>query len=161
MASIPLPRARMRKRRRLVGLIMGLTGLGVAASLVLLAFQDTLLFFYAPSDVAERGIAPDQRFRLGGLVQTGSVARGSDGVTVHFAVTDGAASLPVTYRGLLPDLFREGQGVVAEGRIDQDGVFRADTVLAKHDENYMPPEVADALKRSGHWHEDAYGPTPP
>lgn len=139
-----------RKQRRSVLIAASLAVLGVAAGLVLFALRDSIVFFYSPSDVAEISLAPDQRFRLGGLVEQGSVERKGD-ATVRFAVTDGASSMPVTYKGILPDLFREGQGVVAEGKLDGDGVFAADSVLAKHDENYMPPEVAEALKKRGVW----------
>lgn len=135
-----------RKKRRLYILGLALAGLGTASALVLTAFQDNLLFFYSPSDLAERTLRPDQTFRLGGLVLDGSIGREADGVTMTFVVTDLAAEVPVAYRGILPDLFREGQGVVAEGKLDGAGVFRADNVLAKHDENYMPPEVAEALR---------------
>jgi cytochrome c-type biogenesis protein CcmE len=128
--------------------------LGIAVGLVLYAMRDSIVFFYGPSDVAEMQIAPGQRFRLGGLVETGSVERG-EGTTVRFVVTDGAKTLPVTYTGVLPDLFREGQGVVTEGKLQSDGVFYADSVLAKHDENYMPPEVAKKLKEQGVWRDDA------
>jgi cytochrome c-type biogenesis protein CcmE len=107
---------------------------------------------------AEKQIPPGKRFRLGGLVQPGSLVRG-DNLAVHFSVADGSATLPVAYKGILPDLFREGQGVVAEGMLDASGVFRADTVLAKHDETYMPKDVADALKKQGHWKDD-YGAKP-
>ena len=134
-----------RKQRR--GVLIGtcLVVLGVAVGLVLYAMRDSIVFFYSPSDVAEMQVSSGQRFRLGGLVETGSVAR-DEGTTVRFVVTDGAKTLPVTYTGILPDLFREGQGVVAEGILEPDGVFHADSVLAKHDENYMPPEVAAKLK---------------
>ncbi|MCK5550735.1 MAG: cytochrome c maturation protein CcmE [Hyphomicrobiaceae bacterium] len=143
-----------RKRRR--GVLIGacLMVLGIAVGLVLYAMRDSIVFFYGPSDVAEMQIAPGQRFRLGGLVETGSVERG-EGTTVRFVVTDGAKTLPVTYTGVLPDLFREGQGVVTEGKLQSDGVFYADSVLAKHDENYMPPEVAKKLKEQGVWRDDA------
>ena len=124
--------------------------LAVAGLLVMFALRDTIVFFHTPSAVAQGKVQPGQRFRLGGLVKEGSVQRGA-GPDVAFAITDTAATLPVVYRGVLPDLFREGQGVVAEGRIDAGGVFRADTVLAKHDETYMPPEVAKALKEQGLW----------
>ena len=139
----------LKKKRRLYILLAALLGLGTATALVLTAFQDNLVFFYSPTDVKQRPTG-DRAFRLGGLVETGSVARQADGVTVFFKVTDFANTVPVTYRGLLPDLFREGQGVVAEGRLRPDGLFEAREVLAKHDEKYMPPEVSDALKRSGH-----------
>jgi cytochrome c-type biogenesis protein CcmE len=142
-----------RKQRR--GILIGtcLAVLGVAVGLVLFAMRDSIVFFYSPSEVTEMGIAPGTRFRLGGLVETGSVVRG-EGTTVRFVVTDQAKTLPVAYTGVLPDLFREGQGVVAEGMLEPDGVFHADNVLAKHDENYMPPEVAKKLKAQGVWRED-------
>ena len=147
-----------RKQRR--GILIGtcLTVLGVAAGLVLFAMRDSIVFFYGPSDVAGMQIAPGQRFRLGGLVEMGSVVR-SEGTTVRFAITDRAKTLPVTYTGVLPDLFREGQGVVAEGTLAADGSFHADNVLAKHDENYMPPEVASKLKEQGVWRGDAQAGT--
>jgi cytochrome c-type biogenesis protein CcmE len=143
-----------RKQRR--GVLIGtcLVVLGVAVGLVLYAMRDSIVFFYGPSDVAEMQISPGQRFRLGGLVETGSVERG-EGTTISFAVTDGAKTLPVTFTGVLPDLFREGQGVIAEGTLEPDGVFHADNVLAKHDENYMPPEVAAKLKTKGLWQGDS------
>ena len=139
-----------RKQRR--GVLIGtcLVVLGVAVSLVLYAMRDSIVFFYSPSEVVDIKIAPGQRFRLGGLVESGSVVRG-EGTTVRFVVTDRAKTLPVTYTGVLPDLFREGQGVVAEGVLEPDGVFHADNVLAKHDEKYMPPEVAQKLKAEGFW----------
>ena len=124
--------------------------LGLAVALVLVALEDSIVFFYSPSDVVEKKIVPGQRFRLGGLVEEGSVKRG-EGTTVRFAITDTAESIPVTYTGLLPDLFREGQGVITEGTLDTAGVFAADSVLAKHDETYMPPEVAEALRKQGVW----------
>ncbi|MEQ8968576.1 MAG: cytochrome c maturation protein CcmE [Azospirillaceae bacterium] len=144
-----------RKKRRLylVGLVM--LGVGSATALALTAFQDNLLFFYSPSDLEARPVDADQRLRLGGLVEEGSVTRQEDGLTVEFTVTDTARSVPVVYAGLLPDLFREGQGVVVQGTLGGDGRFRADEVLAKHDENYMPPEVAEALKQAGEWRENA------
>jgi len=141
-----------RKRRRLYLLLAAMAGLGVAAALVLTAFRDNLVFFYAPSDVASKGVAEARRFRLGGLVEENSVHRLADGVTVEFRVTDLRSEIPVIYKGVLPDLFREGQGVVAEGML-KGGVFQASEVLAKHDERYMPPEVAKALKASGRWQE--------
>jgi cytochrome c-type biogenesis protein CcmE len=139
-----------RKQRR--GVLIGtcLVVLGVAVGLVLYAMRDSIVFFYSPSDIAEMQVAPGQRIRLGGLVETGSVRR-DEGTTVHFSVTDGAKVMPVTYTGVLPDLFREGQGVVTEGAVMPDGTFKADNVLAKHDENYMPPEVAAKLKEQGVW----------
>ncbi len=144
-----------RKRRRLVLIGGGLGVLAIAVALVLGALRDTIVFFNSPSDVAEKHVAPGARIRLGGLVQPGSLVRG-DNLKIRFEVTDGKSQLPVSYQGVLPDLFREGQGVVAEGMLDAAGVFNADTILAKHDETYMPKEVAAALKKSGHW-KDAYG----
>jgi len=139
---------RKQQRGALIG--AGLGALGLAAGLILYALSDTITFFYTPTDVVEKGVQPGTRFRLGGLVADGSVVRGQ-GKTVSFTVTDTAGTLPVTYVGILPDLFREGQGVIAEGVLDAGGNFKADTVLAKHDENYMPREVADALKEKGVW----------
>ncbi|HRO00978.1 cytochrome c maturation protein CcmE [Nitrobacter sp.] len=144
-----------RKQRRLTMIGGALVVLGIAAALVLNALRDSIVFFSTPMMVSEKHIQPGQRFRLGGLVQTGSLVRG-DNLAVKFNVADGSATLPVAYTGILPDLFREGQGVVAEGALDNSGVFQADTVLAKHDETYMPKEVADALKKQGHWKDD-YG----
>src|SRR5690349_6937995 len=141
-----------RKRRRLITLVAALLALGTATALVLAAFNDNLVFFYSPSDLAEKAVAPERRIRIGGLVETNSVAKQVDGHAVAFRVTDGKTELRVVYDGILPDLFREGQGVVAEGKL-RDGVFIASSVLAKHDEKYMPPEVADALKKSGRWQE--------
>ena len=142
-----------RKQRRLVLIGGALAVLTVAAALVLNALRDSIVFFSTPSMAAEKHIQPGQRFRLGGLVQPGSLVRGEQ-LQVKFAVTDGNATLPVVFTGILPDLFREGQGVVSEGALDASGVFKADTVLAKHDETYMPKEVADALKKQGHWKND-------
>ena len=139
-----------RKQRRLVLISSALVVLGLAAALVLNAMRDSLVFFNSPTDVIEKQVAPGTRIRLGGLVAEGSVKRGDD-LNVRFEVTDGNKAVPVAYRGILPDLFREGQGVVTEGALDTAGLFRADVVLARHDENYMPKEVADALKRQGHW----------
>ncbi len=130
-----------------------LAGVGILAAavfLVMFALKDTIVFFHTPRDVVEKQIAPGKRIRLGGLVEQGSVKRGQ-GLSVEFAITDTTRAIPVRYTGILPDLFREGQGVVAEGRLDAAGVFVADTILAKHDENYMPPEVAAALKKEGVW----------
>lgn len=141
-----------RKQRRGLFLGLGLATLSVAAALVLNAFRDSIVFFYSPAEVAEKHIAPGQRFRLGGLVEKGSHQRGPGG-QIEFVVTDGGGSLKVTYDGVLPDLFREGQGVVAEGRLDARNVFVAERVLAKHDERYIPREVADALKKQGKWRE--------
>ena len=141
-----------RKRRRLITLLAALLALGAATALVLAAFNDNLVFFYGPSELAAKRIGPDRRIRIGGLVENDSVVKQVDGHAVAFRVTDGKTELRVVYDGILPDLFREGQGVVAEGKL-RDGVFVASSVLAKHDEKYMPPEVADALKRSGRWQE--------
>ncbi|MGI9523616.1 MAG: cytochrome c maturation protein CcmE [Hyphomicrobiaceae bacterium] len=142
-----------RKQRRSILIGTCLAILGVAVTLVLIALEDSIVFFYGPTDVAEKQIAPGQRFRLGGLVAEGSVKRGQ-GTRVEFTVTDTDRTVKVTYEGVLPDLFREGQGVVTEGALDVTGVFVADNVLAKHDENYMPPEVAETLKKKGHWQGD-------
>jgi cytochrome c-type biogenesis protein CcmE len=142
-----------RKQRRLVMIGCGLGVLAVAAALVLGALKDSIVFFNSPTDVVEKNVAPGKRIRLGGIVQPGSLSRGEN-LTVRFEVTDGNRAVPVTYKGLLPDLFREGQGVVTEGALDDAGLFRADTVLAKHDENYKPKDVADALKKQGHWVDD-------
>jgi cytochrome c-type biogenesis protein CcmE len=143
-----------RKQQRLGLLALGMTALGGATALVLSAFSSNLVFFYSPSDLRTQAISADRRMRIGGLVEDGSVKRGVDS-RVAFRITDGKTDIPVVYRGLLPDLFREGQGVVAEGKLDPDGTFDASTVLAKHDERYMPREVVDALKKSGHWQEGA------
>ncbi|MEX2167555.1 MAG: cytochrome c maturation protein CcmE [Methyloceanibacter sp.] len=148
-----------RKQRRGILIGMCLAVLGVAVALVLFAMRDSIVFFYSPSEVAAMHIAPGQRFRLGGLVEMGSVVRG-EGTTIRFAVTDKAKTLPVTFTGVLPDLFREGQGVVAEGSLEPNGTFHADSILAKHDENYMPPEVAKKLKEQGVWRDDAQAVTP-
>jgi len=138
------------KRRRLVIVVAGLSFLGLATGLVLAAFDEGVTYFYSPSDLVERPVPKDRMLRIGGLVEEGSVTRG-EGLIVGFAVTDLAHSVPVQYSGILPDLFREGQGVVAVGKLGPDGVFTASEVLAKHDENYMPPEAADALEQAGHW----------
>ncbi len=148
-------RSMTRKQRRLTMIGGALAILAVAAGLVLNAMRDSIVFFSTPSMAAEKQIPVGKRFRLGGLVQPGSLQRG-DNLVVNFAIADGSTNLPVTFKGILPDLFREGQGVVAEGALDASGTFRADTVLAKHDETYMPKEVADALKKQGHWKDD-YG----
>ncbi len=140
-----------RKRRRLLAVLAGLAMLGVATGLVLTAFNDNLVFFYSPSDLKTKHVAEGRRIRIGGLVETASVKR--DGKSIAFRVTDGDNAVPVTYGGAVPDLFREGQGVVVEGKLDAAGTMRADSVLAKHDEKYMPREVVDALKKSGRWQE--------
>lgn len=141
-----------RRRRRSVLILVCGAVLAAALGLVLTAMRDTIVFFRSPTEVASQKVAPGTRFRLGGLVEAGSLKREADG-HVEFAVTDTGSTVPVRYRGLLPDLFREGQGVVTEGVLQADGTFRADTVLAKHDETYMPREVADALKAQGRWQE--------
>ncbi|MGQ0662302.1 MAG: cytochrome c maturation protein CcmE [Pseudomonadota bacterium] len=144
-----------RQRRRLYLLGLFLLGVGTATALVLTAFQDNLVFFYSPSDIVGKPQPLNRPFRIGGLVEEGSVSRGSvagtNRIEVRFRVSDLAHAVPVIFGGILPDLFREGQGVVALGRLGEDGVFRASEVLAKHDETYMPPEVAEALKRAGRW----------
>jgi len=137
------------RTKRIAIVAGGLTALAVAAGLVLSAFQQNLVFFFTPSQVAAKEAPQGKTFRIGGMVEKGSIARQADGLTVRFMVTDTAKSIPVVYRGALPDLFREGKGVVAQGRVGTDGVFMASEVLAKHDENYMPPEAAEAVKRAG------------
>src|SRR6478735_2998418 len=127
---------------------IGVVALGVIAALVLGAFRENLVFFFTPTEVVANKAPQGRTFRIGGMVEKGSVKRQSDGVTVQFTVTDTAKSIPVTFRGALPDLFREGKGVVAQGQLGADGVFRANEVLAKHDENYMPPEAADAVEKA-------------
>lgn len=139
-----------RKQRRSMFIGGGLGVLAIATFLVLTALQDSIVFFYSPSDITEKNIAPGQQIRLGGLVAKGSVVRGG-GDHVSFDIDDGGHKINVVYAGLLPDLFREGQGIVAEGKLDPTGKFVANTVLAKHDENYMPAEVADSLKKRGLW----------
>jgi cytochrome c-type biogenesis protein CcmE len=141
-----------RKQRRLILIGSSLGVLGVAVGLVLSAMSNSIVFFQSPTDVVEHHLAPGTRIRIGGLVKPGSVQK-SDNLRIRFAVTDGKHDIPVRYQGIVPDLFREGQGVVAEGKIEPGGVFDADTVLAKHDERYMPKEVVEALKKSGRWQE--------
>ena len=141
-----------RKQRRLILIGSSLGVLGIAAALVLSALKDSVVFFNSPTDIAEKHIAPGTRMRVGGLVKPGSVQR-SDNLQIRFDVTDGKSDLPVRFQGIVPDLFREGQGVVAEGKFEIGGIFVADTVLAKHDERYMPKEVVDALKKTGRWEE--------
>ena len=136
------------RTKRGLAIVVGLGALGLASALVLNAFQSNLVFFFSPSQIAANEAPRERNFRVGGLVEQGSLKRDPGGLTVNFVVTDLAQKLPVTYTGLLPDLFREGKGVVAQGKLGPDGVFRADQVLAKHDENYMPPEAADALKKA-------------
>jgi cytochrome c-type biogenesis protein CcmE len=137
-----------RKKKRLSLILGGLAVLGLAAGLVLYALSDTITFFHTPSDLTETGVQPGQRIRLGGMVEEGTVKKGP-GTLTSFGVTDTIKTVTVTYGGILPDLFREGQGVVTEGKLQTDGNFVADTVLAKHDENYMPRELANSLKEKG------------
>lgn len=136
------------RHKKLLVILLGLTGLGIAAALILNAFQSNLVFFYSPTEVSAGKAPSDRAFRIGGLVETGSVKRDPDGLTVRFVVTDTAKSMPAIYKGILPDLFKEGKGVVAEGKLGADGVFASTQVLAKHDENYMPPEAAHALEQA-------------
>ncbi|MBA3247429.1 MAG: cytochrome c maturation protein CcmE [Pyrinomonadaceae bacterium] len=136
------------RHKRFFLIIAGLAGLSATAALVLNAFQNNLVFFFTPTQVSAKEAPEGRRFRVGGLVEAGSVKRQDDGLTVHFVVTDMAQTVPVVYTGILPDLFKEGKGVVAQGKLHEDGVFHADEVLAKHDENYMPPEAAHALEES-------------
>jgi len=141
-----------KKRRRLYFAIALVVAGAGGAVLVVAALKDNVLYFYSPSDIEAKHVPEHVAFRVGGLIETGSVKRGP-GALVQFVVTDGKKRVPVEYTGVLPDLFREGQGVVASGALEDDGVFKATQVLAKHDERYMPPEVVDALKRSGRWKE--------
>ena len=147
-----------RKQRRLALIGAAAVVLAIATALVLFALRDSIVFFNSPSDVIAKQIKSGTRLRLGGLVTPGSIVRDNQ-LDMHFEVTDGNRSIKVAYHGILPDLFREGQGVVAEGTLEPGGSFRADTVLAKHDETYMPREVADALKKQGHWKDDYGKPT--
>jgi cytochrome c-type biogenesis protein CcmE len=141
-----------RRSRRLALIAMALAVIGAAAGIALYALRDSIVFFYSPTEVAEKAVEPGARLRVGGLVKAGTLVK-SPGQNVAFVVTDGAHDLKVAYQGLLPDLFREGQGVVAEGVLETPGEFRAETILAKHDERYMPREVVDALKKQGRWQE--------
>ncbi len=136
------------RHKKLTIIIASVAALGLSATLVLDAFQSNLVFFFSPTQVAANEAPQGKSFRIGGLVEEGSVKRESDGVTVNFVVTDTAKVIPVVYTGILPDLFKEGKGVVAQGKLSSDGIFRADEVLAKHDENYMPPEAAAALEQA-------------
>ena len=138
------------RKRRLIAAILILAGVGVASTIAFYSLQQNLLYFQSPSEIAEQAMPVGRQFRLGGLVETGSVKRADDGLAVRFTVTDGAEEMQVVYVGILPDLFSEGKGVIARGALDDQGLFQASEVLAKHDENYMPPEVADALEKSGH-----------
>jgi cytochrome c-type biogenesis protein CcmE len=141
-----------RRGRRLALIALSLAVVGAAAGLSLYALSDSIVFFYSPSEVAQKALVPGSRLRIGGMVKTGSLVKSAD-QNVAFVLTDGAHDLKVAYQGLLPDLFREGQGVVAEGVLAAPGQIRADTILAKHDERYMPREVVDALKKQGRWQE--------
>jgi cytochrome c-type biogenesis protein CcmE len=141
-----------RKQRRLVLISSGVGVLGLAAGLVLWGLRDSIVFFNSPTDLVEKHVAAGTRIRLGGLVVPGSIVKGKD-LNVRFEVSDGNRAVPVTFQGILPDLFREGQGVVTEGVVDPSGGFKADSVLAKHDERYMPKEVVEALKKQGKWQE--------
>jgi len=138
------------RKRRLIAVLVIILGVGAATVVAMKALNENMLFFVSPTDVEEQNLPAGKRFRLGGLVAGGSVSRASDSLSVKFVVTDGAASVDVMYDGILPDLFREGQGIIAIGELKPEGYFEAAEVLAKHDENYMPPEVADALEKSGH-----------
>jgi cytochrome c-type biogenesis protein CcmE len=137
------------RTKRALWIAAGVAGLGVATALVLNAFQSNLVFFFTPTQVAQNEAPKDRIFRIGGLVEEGSVVRDKDALTVRFKVTDTARTIPVVYTGILPDLFKEGKGVVAQGRLNSEGTFKASEVLAKHDENYMPPEAAHAVKQAG------------
>lgn len=141
-----------RKHKRLTFVVIAMVLLASAAGLALVAFEDNIVFFYSPTDVLTKNLSPDRRVRLGGLVEEGSVEKTAGSAVILFRVTDLQNAIPVSYKGLLPDLFREGQGVITEG-VMVGGVFQASEVLAKHDENYMPPEVAEILKESGQWQE--------
>ncbi len=135
------------RHKRMIAIIVGLAGVAAIAALILNALQSNINHFFSPTEVVENVAPKDRTFRLGGLVEEGSIKREDDGLTVHFNVTDGAQVVTVRYTGILPDLFREGEGVVAQGKLDSDNLFMADEVLAKHDETYMPPEVAEALEK--------------
>ena len=136
------------RTKRALAIVLALVALGVASALVLRAFQSNLVFFFSPSQVASNEAPKDRAFRIGGMVESGSLQRDPNGLTVRFVVTDTAKTVPVSYTGMLPDLFQEGKGVVAQGKLGPDGTFVADQVLAKHDENYMPPEAAEALAKA-------------
>jgi len=138
------------RRRRLIAVLLILTGVGAAGVVTFYSLQQNMLYFQSPSEVAQLSMPAGRQFRLGGLVKNGSLERANDGLAVEFTVTDGPQEIRVHYVGILPDLFREGQGVIARGALNEAGLFQASEILAKHDENYMPPEVADALKKSGH-----------
>jgi cytochrome c-type biogenesis protein CcmE len=144
-----------RRHRRIAFIVAGLAGLGIATYLVASAFRNNLVFFFSPTQVAAKEAPVNRTFRVGGLVQDGTLQRDNDGLTVRFVVTDTAATVPVVYKGILPDLFKEGRGCVAQGRLDTAGVFHADQVLAKHDENYMPPEAGQAIDKAKYAKEAA------
>ena len=144
-----------RRHKRMAFIVGGLAGLAVAAYLVASAFRNNLVFFFSPTQVAAKEAPINRTFRIGGLVQEGTLQRDNDGLTVRFTVTDTAANIPVVYKGILPDLFKEGRGCVAQGKLGSDGVFHADQVLAKHDENYMPPQAGDAIDKAKHAKEAA------
>jgi len=144
-----------RRHKRIAIILAGLAGLALATYLVASAFRQNLVFFFSPTQVAAKEAPVDRTFRVGGLVQNGTLKRDPDGLTVRFTVTDTAASIPVVYKGILPDLFKEGRGCVAQGKIGADGVFQAEQVLAKHDENYMPPEAGAAIDAAKHEREAA------
>ena len=146
----------MKRRHKRIGfIVVGLAGLSLAAYLVSSAFRNNLVFFFSPTQVAAKEAPVNRTFRIGGLVQEGTLKREPDGLTVRFIVTDTAQSIPVVYKGILPDLFKEGRGCVAQGKLTSDGVFQAEQVLAKHDENYMPPEAGQAIDKAKHAQEAA------
>jgi len=144
-----------RRHKRIAFILVGLVGLSIAAYLVASAFRNNLVFFFSPTQVAAKEAPINRTFRVGGLVQEGTLKRDPDGLTVRFTVTDTAQSIPVVYKGILPDLFKEGRGCVAQGKLTSDGVFQAEQVLAKHDENYMPPEAGQAIDKAKHAQEAA------
>lgn len=151
----------MKRRHKRIGIIIvALVGLSIATYLVASAFRNNLVFFFSPTQVAAKEAPVNRTFRIGGLVEEGTLKRETDGLTVRFTVTDTAASIPVVYKGILPDLFKEGRGCVAQGRIGSDGVFQAEEVLAKHDENYMPPEAGEAIDKAKHAKEAAKSVVP-
>ena len=144
-----------RRHKRIAFIVVGLVGLSIAAYLVASGFRNNLVFFFSPTQVAAKEAPLNRTFRVGGLVQEGTLKRDPDGLTVRFTVTDTAQSIPVVYKGILPDLFKEGRGCVAQGKLTSDGVFQAEQVLAKHDENYMPPEAGQAIDKAKHAQEAA------
>jgi cytochrome c-type biogenesis protein CcmE len=144
-----------RRHKRIAFIVIALASLSIAAYLVASAFRNNLVFFFSPTQVAAKEAPIDRTFRVGGLVQEGTLKRDPDGLTVRFTVTDTAESIPVVYKGILPDLFKEGRGCVAQGKLSADGVFQAEQVLAKHDENYMPPEAGQAIDKAKHAKEAA------